>query len=46
MRKILLISKDKNNKVTLEIANIPNGNYFLHITEGKKTIKKQIIIQH
>ncbi|SDE00583.1 trypsin-like peptidase domain-containing protein [Pedobacter soli] len=33
-------------KVTLNINNIPNGTYFLHITKDGKTSKQQIIISH
>lgn len=40
------VNIDKSNKITLETSGIPNGTYYLHITEGKKVIKKQIIIQH
>lgn len=40
------VNKDKGNKVTLETGSIPNGNYFLHITEGKEVIKRQVIISH
>jgi hypothetical protein len=32
--------KEKEVKLTLDTKNIPNGTYFLHITEGKETIKK------
>lgn len=34
------------SKAILNIKDIPNGTYYLHITEGKETIKKQIIIEH
>ncbi|TAH02023.1 MAG: T9SS C-terminal target domain-containing protein [Sphingobacteriales bacterium] len=40
--KSMTDSKD----ITLNTQNIPNGFYFLHITEGKETVVKQIIIQH
>lgn len=46
-RKILRTAKsEKGEAVKLNTADIPNGNYFLHIIEGKEVIKKQIIIQH
>jgi len=32
--------------VSINTTAIPNGKYFLHITEGKETIRKQVIIQH
>lgn len=38
--------KSGESKAVLDTRNIPNGTYYLHITEGKETIKKQIIIQH
>ena len=46
--EIMLFSMMKENelKLTLDTKNIPAGTYFLHITEGKKIIKKQIIIKH
>jgi hypothetical protein len=46
--EIIVSSMMKENevKLTLDTKNIPNGTYFLHITEGKETIKKQIIIKH
>jgi len=45
--KILRSSKsEKGEAVKLNTADIPNGNYFLHILEGKETTKKQVIIQH
>lgn len=45
------ILAEKNNatnekKITIDTEKIPNGIYYLHITEGKETIKKQIIIEH
>ncbi|MBC7653263.1 MAG: S8 family peptidase [Oligoflexus sp.] len=33
-------------KVILDIRDIPNGTYYLHVKDGKETIKEQIIIQH
>ncbi|WP_148233540.1 T9SS type A sorting domain-containing protein [Pseudopedobacter saltans] len=33
-------------KTALDTRDLPNGTYFLHIKEGKETIKRQIIIQH
>jgi hypothetical protein len=46
--KIMASSTMKENEVrlTLDIKNIPDGTYFLHIIEGKETVKKQIIIKH
>lgn len=34
------------NKIVLDVRNIPNDTYFLHITQGKEVIKQQVIIQH
>ncbi|MDA9554939.1 T9SS type A sorting domain-containing protein [Pelobium sp.] len=33
-------------KVILDIRNIPNGTYYLHVKDEKETIKQQIIITH
>jgi hypothetical protein len=46
--EILLSSlwKENEQKLRLETKNVPDGTYYLHITEGKETIKKQIIIKH
>uniref|UniRef100_UPI0023EC7B87 T9SS type A sorting domain-containing protein n=1 Tax=Daejeonella sp. H1SJ63 TaxID=3034145 RepID=UPI0023EC7B87 len=30
----------------LDIAEVPNGTYYLHISKGKEVIRKQVIIQH
>ncbi|MFC5285336.1 T9SS type A sorting domain-containing protein [Pedobacter alpinus] len=38
--------KSGENSTILETKEIPNGTYYLHLIEGKETIKKQIIIQH
>ena len=39
-------SNGKNKETKINTRDIPNGNYFLHITEGRNIIKKQVIIQH
>jgi hypothetical protein len=46
--EILLSSlwKENEQKLRLETKNVPDGTYYLHITESKETIKKQIIIKH
>lgn len=46
--KVLRSAKSKKGPkgVKLDTADIPNGNYFLHITEGKEVTRKQVIIQH
>lgn len=45
--KILRSAKStKGEAVKLNTVEIPNGNYFLHIIEGKEVTKKQVIIQH
>ncbi len=35
-----------NSKIVFNTQDIPNGNYFLHIIDGKEVTKKQVIIQH
>jgi len=35
-----------NQNVVLSTADVPNGNYFLHVIDGKEVIKKQVVIQH
>ncbi len=45
--KVLKSGKSANGKgVVLNTADIQNGNYFLHIKDGKELIEKQVIIQH
>jgi hypothetical protein len=45
--KILKQGKSlEGEAVSIDVRNVPSENYFLHITEGKEVIKKQIIIQH
>ena len=45
-----VLSQGKNNsddnKIHIDTRNIVEGTYFLHISEGKNLIKKQIIIKH
>lgn len=36
---------DFKNTSTLDVSNIPNGMYFLHLNNGKKTWVKQVVIQ-
>ncbi|MFC5282454.1 S8 family serine peptidase [Pedobacter alpinus] len=45
---ILISSQIKkgDKKSVLSTKEIPNGTYYLHINEGKETVKKQIIIKH
>jgi hypothetical protein len=40
------VMKENESKLVLDTSKIPEGTYYLHITEGKETIKKQIIIKH
>ncbi|WEK19818.1 MAG: S8 family serine peptidase [Candidatus Pedobacter colombiensis] len=40
--KTTLMSKD----ITLQVADLPNDTYFLHIYEGKNITKKQVVIWH
>lgn len=46
--KILKEDKNKagNKEIILQVADIPNGIYYLHIYEGKKVSKQQVIISH
>jgi hypothetical protein len=39
-------STSKDNKLLIDTSNIPNGTYYLHIKEGDKTIKQQVIVKH
>ncbi len=32
--------------VNVDVSDLPSDNYFLHIIDGKNTLKKQIIIRH
>lgn len=48
-KKKLLFSgnnKGSGESIKADIQHIPNGTYFLHIFQGKKVIKKQVIIRH
>ncbi len=33
-------------RLSLPVADVPNGTYFLHIFQGENVIKKQIVIKH
>ncbi|TCC88649.1 T9SS type A sorting domain-containing protein [Pedobacter frigiditerrae] len=35
-----------NREIRLQVADLPNGTYFLHVFEGKKVTKRQIIVAH
>lgn len=39
------LDKDKT-KITFDTSKIPDGTYFLHVTEGNEKTKRQIIIKH
>ena len=39
-------NKNGNSSITFPTGDIANGNYFLHIIQGSKTIEKHIVIQH
>ncbi len=44
-----VLRQGENNgqlKISFNTRDLPNGTYYLHITEGKNVIKKQVIIQH
>ncbi len=34
------------SKIILDTSELPDGTYYLHIKDGKETIKKQVIIKH
>lgn len=46
--RLLIDTKNSsgNDHITLNTANLPTGNYFLHIKTEKEIIKKQILIDH
>jgi len=44
--KVVSTGKLMNETITFNTENIPNGTYYLHISEGKNLITKQIIVQH
>ena len=35
-----------SNEIVFDVRALPNDVYYLHILDGKKTIKKQVIIRH
>jgi len=40
-------SNSKGNKaIVLDVSQISNGRYYLHVKQGKDLIEKQIVIQH
>lgn len=46
--KALIVSEIKRGEkeIVFDIRNIPDGTYYLHVTEGKEIVKKQIIVKH
>lgn len=39
-------SREGQRELHFDTRNLPNGNYFLHIQQGRQVVKEQIIIQH
>ena len=39
-------SREGEPVITIDTRKLPNGNYFLHIQQGRQVVKEQIIIQH
>lgn len=37
---------NSNKDIVLQVADVPNGIYYLHIFEGKNVSKQQIVIFH
>jgi Pregnancy-associated plasma protein-A len=44
--RIVASGKLTNGNFSFRLANIPNGTYYLHVSEGIDLITKQIIVQH
>ncbi len=45
--EVLIAAKSEEGKrISFSTQNIANGTYYIHILEGKKIIKKQVIIRH
>lgn len=44
--KIIRQGKLQKGKITFKTTDLPSDTYFLRFDNGKKTIKKQVIIQH
>lgn len=44
--KMLKSEKEGTGDINLNVLDVPEGKYFLHIKEGKKVIKKQVLIKH
>lgn len=42
----LKIIREEEFKKTFDTRDLSDGTYYLHITEGKETVKKQVIIKH
>ncbi len=41
-----IVNPDKNNRVTLSTQNLPNGIYFVVMSNSSERITKKVIIQH
>lgn len=44
--KLRKSTKTRSSKVSIQTADLPEGLYYLHIWDGKKVKKSQIIIKH
>ena len=46
VEKLRVAKNNGSNNIKLDVQDIPNGTYYLHITDGKQVIRKQVIIKH
>jgi hypothetical protein len=46
--QILKSAQNENGSASVNIgtADMANGNYFLHIIQGKNVIEKQVMVRH
>ena len=42
----LKTGKSRNGKLVLDVHDLPEDTYILHFSDGKETVKQQIVIQH
>jgi hypothetical protein len=44
--KVLRTGSSTSGKARVNVESLPGGTYFLHINNGKETLKKQVIVRH
>lgn len=44
--RLLREAESMNGSVTLDTQELPEGTHYLHISRGKETVKRQVVIKH